>query len=388
MIYNLYYSFWWMQILVTNSFRRCNLMKLLKKAAVLAVVFALLLSAFSFSDVTPVKAEEDIALGKVVFDGDSTYDWSHFYSIDSKSATLTDADLNISVIDTNGKIVPTWAYTIEIAVTFWDDATDSDARIVQTSPYGIAAIPGGSEGFCEYVATVKAVKDKGYTGEIEGTFHIMDKYCLDWICADTRFEGAKKDGWRMFDRFWIDADKIKAPVLTGNDGSVLEEGKDYKIEYYTRKEADLDSFETDRNEIAEGVEKLDALPDKAGGYIVKIKGIKPYYGETTLLLDVEEPAVSAGVTAKKVKAAKKAFTLTWKKQSDAKVNGYEIEYSTDQNFEKAVKTVKVKGNDVTSKKIKKLKAKKTYYVRIRSYTKIDGVIVYSDWSDTVKVKTK
>ena len=363
-------------------------MKLLKKAAVLAVVFALLLSAISFPDVIPVKADEDIALGKVVFNGDSDYDWSHFYSIDSKSATLTDADLNISVIDTNGKRVPTWAYTVEIAVTFWDDATDSDVRIVQTSPYGIAAIPGGSEGFCEYVATVKAVKDKGYTGEIEGAFHIMDKHCLEWICADTQFEGAKHDGWRMFDRFWIDIDKLKAPVVTANDGNVLEAGKDYKIEYYTRKEADLDSFETDRDEIANGVEKLDGLPDKAGGYIVKIEGIKPYYGGTTILLDVEEPAVSAGVTAKKAKAAKKAFTLTWTKQSDAKVNGYEIEYTTDKNFEKSVKTTKVKGNDVTSKKIKKLKSKKTYYVRIRSYTKIDGVIVYSDWSDTVKVKTK
>ena len=44
--------------------------------------------------------------------------------------------------------------------------------------------------------------------------------------------------------------------------------------------------------------------------------------------------------------------------------------------------------DATSKKIKKLKAKKTYYVRIRSYTKIGDDIVYSDWSDTLKVKTK
>ena len=361
-------------------------MKLLKKAAFLAIILAVCLFAVKLSDSVLAKADEDTEIGKIVFDGDSTYEWSHFYTIDSKEATIS--DLNISVLDTNGKRVPTWAYTVEVALTFWDDAADGEARIVQTAPYGLVPYPGSSEGFCEYVATVKTVKDKGYTGEIEATFHIIDVHCLEWICADTQFEGAKKEGWRMFDRFFIDLDKLKAPVVTASDGSVLVEGKDYKIEYYTRKEADLDSFETDRDEIAEGVDKLEGLPDKAGIYIIKLEGIEPYYGGTTMLLDVEGGASSAAVKATKASAAKKAFTVKWKKLSDEKVNGYEVQYSTSKTFEKGTKTVKVKGNDVAKKKVKKLKAKKTYYVRVRSYTKVSDQIVYSDWSDALKVKTK
>lgn len=46
----------------------------------------------------------------------------------------------------------------------------------------------------------------------------------------------------------------------------------------------------------------------------------------------------------------------------------------------------------TSKKISKLKAKKTYYVRIRTYktVKVDGksTRIYSDWSKVKKVTTK
>ena len=38
--------------------------------------------------------------------------------------------------------------------------------------------------------------------------------------------------------------------------------------------------------------------------------------------------------------------------------------------------------------IKKLKAKKTYYVRIRSYKTVNGKKYYSSWSGPVKKKTK
>ncbi len=52
------------------------------------------------------------------------------------------------------------------------------------------------------------------------------------------------------------------------------------------------------------------------------------------------------------------------------------------------KTVTVKGAGKTQKKIGKLKANKTYYVRIRTFMKVGTQIVYSDWSKRMKVKTK
>lgn len=51
-------------------------------------------------------------------------------------------------------------------------------------------------------------------------------------------------------------------------------------------------------------------------------------------------------------------------------------------------TVTVKGYKKTSKTIKKLKAKKKYYVHVRTYKKVGTVKYYSSWSKTKSVKTK
>ena len=55
---------------------------------------------------------------------------------------------------------------------------------------------------------------------------------------------------------------------------------------------------------------------------------------------------------------------------------------------KSAKTVTVKGYNVSSKKIKKLKAKKKYFVQIRTFKKTDGKTYYSAWSAAKAVKTR
>ncbi|MBE5861091.1 MAG: hypothetical protein E7301_13360 [Butyrivibrio sp.] len=86
------------------------------------------------------------------------------------------------------------------------------------------------------------------------------------------------------------------------------------------------------------------------------------------------------------KAAKKSATISWKKQTK-NTTGYEIQYATDKKFTKDVKTVSVK-KSATSKTIKKLKPKKTYYIRIRTKYKKNGKTIYSKWSSVKKVKIK
>ena len=56
------------------------------------------------------------------------------------------------------------------------------------------------------------------------------------------------------------------------------------------------------------------------------------------------------------------------------------------NMKKA-KYVNLKSS-AKSKKVTKLKAKTTYYVRVRAYKKINGKKVYSVYSAKLKVKTK
>ena len=89
---------------------------------------------------------------------------------------------------------------------------------------------------------------------------------------------------------------------------------------------------------------------------------------------------------KKVTGAKKAILVTWKKVSDVK--GYEIQVATDKKFKKNKKTVTIKKQKTTKTTVKKLKAKKKYYVRIRTYKTVNGKKVYSSWSKVKSVKTK
>ena len=104
---------------------------------------------------------------------------------------------------------------------------------------------------------------------------------------------------------------------------------------------------------------------------------------TTMQTEVAKPK---SVTPKTVKAAKKAVSVEWKKVSG--VSGYEIQLATDKKFKKNKKTVTVKKQKTTKTTVKKLKAKKKYYVRVRTYKTVNGKKVYSSWSKVKSVKTK
>ena len=95
----------------------------------------------------------------------------------------------------------------------------------------------------------------------------------------------------------------------------------------------------------------------------------------------------SATTISKVTAKSKGFTVKWKKQTK-NTTGYQIQYSTDKNFKKNNKTVTVSKNSTTSKTISKLKAKKKYYVRVRTYKTVSGKKYYSSWSKSKTVTTK
>ena len=125
-----------------------------------------------------------------------------------------------------------------------------------------------------------------------------------------------------------------------------------------------------------------------GRYTVTVtfKGDYSKYKSMSKTFDIKPKTTSIS----KLKASKKAFTVKWKKQT-TQTTGYHIQYSKDKKFKNGVKAANVKSSK-TLKKISKLKSKKTYYVRIRTYktVKVNGksVKVYSNWSKIKKVKTK
>ena len=139
--------------------------------------------------------------------------------------------------------------------------------------------------------------------------------------------------------------------------ATLKSGTDYKISYKNNK--------------------------SIGTASVTITGTGKYSGTITKTFKINPKTASL----KTVKSAKKAqLFVAWSK--DSKVSGYQILLATNSKFTKGKKTVTIKGYKTTSKTIKSLKSKKTYYVKIRSYKTVSGKKVYGAFSKVKKVKIK
>ena len=100
------------------------------------------------------------------------------------------------------------------------------------------------------------------------------------------------------------------------------------------------------------------------------------------------PVASTSSSNKKIARAKikyaknitkKSITIKYSKLANAKK--YQIQYALNKKFTKSVKT---KSTRKLTYKIKKLKSKKTYYVRVRG---INGKVI-GKWSNSKKIKVK
>ena len=120
-----------------------------------------------------------------------------------------------------------------------------------------------------------------------------------------------------------------------------------------------------------------------GTSTITLKGNGAYGGTLKKTFDI----IPKGTSLSKLKKGKKKITVKWKTQK-TQTDGYEIQCSTKKKFNNSVKTKKVTGAGKKSVTVKKLKAGKLYYVRIRTWKKAGSKIYYSKWSKVKKIKTK
>lgn len=114
---------------------------------------------------------------------------------------------------------------------------------------------------------------------------------------------------------------------------------------------------------------------------VTVKGCGEYSGSFNKTFKIS----TAKQKITKIKTAKGGFTAKWKKQSMA--DGYQLKYANNSDFENG-KSKYVKTNSTTSLSVSKLRSGKTYFVKVRSYTTVDGKKIYGDWSDVEAITTK
>ncbi|MBC6681178.1 fibronectin type III domain-containing protein [Zhenpiania hominis] len=108
--------------------------------------------------------------------------------------------------------------------------------------------------------------------------------------------------------------------------------------------------------------------------------------KTTVPANVAKVVKPSKVTGLKVKAGKKKMTVRWKRNT--KATGYQITYAQNKKFKKGKKNITIAKNKTTKKTIKKLKAKKTYYVKVRAYKKSGSKKLYGAYSKVKKVRVK
>ncbi len=105
------------------------------------------------------------------------------------------------------------------------------------------------------------------------------------------------------------------------------------------------------------------------------------YKAESVKVTVEVRPKKQAVKSLKTEKGRK-LKVSWKK--DKQASGYQLQYSTDKKFKKGVKSVSINKNKTAAKTIKKLKAGKRYYVRVRSFknAKVNGggKKLYGAWS--------
>ena len=113
---------------------------------------------------------------------------------------------------------------------------------------------------------------------------------------------------------------------------------------------------------------------------VYVYGKGNYSGSLSAKFDI----VPAKQQIQKLETRYKGFYIDWAQKGSA--TGYDVEYSVNSNMSGAV-SKHLTANKPDTLTVSGLAGDKTYYVRVRSYTNVNGKVYYGAWSDVKSIKT-
>ncbi|MEE0706147.1 MAG: fibronectin type III domain-containing protein [Adlercreutzia sp.] len=335
--------------------------------------------------VAKLKSMPEGTAAKVKIDSNKTLPKAAFDAIRGKNKTIVCYDGAIQWIF-NGRDVTKSSKDIKLNIeiaTIKGTDLDVNEKLVQVTFAKNGELPGKAQirFKSDYLYTFQGVegtlrlyyKEGGELTQEKSSFDLVfdgtDKWCYMDVTHNSEFivspvalksikmKNAKITGVKADYKYT--GRSIKPTVRVSIAGKTLTKNKDYTVKYKANK--------------------------KIGkGYIILTgKGEYKKAGTKKIAFNINP----VGTKLSKPKAAKKSFTVAWKKQAK-QTTGYQIQYSTDKKFKKKVKTKTVKSSKKTSLKITKLKKKTKYYVRVRTYKKVGKSNYYSTWSSVKSVKTK
>lgn len=191
------------------------------------------------------------------------------------------------------------------------------------------------------VATVIATGMGDYTGYTSKNFTITKRAMAGGtvsVASSVSFTGSN----------------ITPSVTVKVAGRTLTSGTDYTVSYSNNK--------------------------NVGTSNVYVYGKGNYSGSLSAKFDI----VPAKQQIQKLETKYKGFYIDWAQKGSA--TGYDVEYSVNANMSGAV-SKHLTANKPDTLTISGLSGDKTYYVRVRSYTNVNGKVYYGAWSDVKSIKT-
>ena len=146
----------------------------------------------------------------------------------------------------------------------------------------------------------------------------------------------------------------KPSVTVKIGGKALKNGSDYTVSYLNNT--------------------------KVGTATVRITGKGDYTGTITRNFTINP----AKQQIQKLETRYKGLYIDWAQKGSA--TGYDVEYSVNANMSGAV-SKHLTANKPDTLTVSGLAGDKTYYVRVRSYTNVNGKVYYGAWSDVKSIKT-
>ncbi len=225
-----------------------------------------------------------------------------------------------------------------------------------TVTYNGKTLTAGTDYIVSYSDNVNAGTAKvlitginGFNGSTEKTFTIKAKKITPKVTLSTKS--------------FVYNGKARKPKVTVKNGTTKIASSNYTVKYASGRK-------------------------NVGKYSVKVTMKNNYSGTKTVYFSV----IPKATTLSKATGVKKGVTVKWKamktKMSKKRITGYQVQVATNKAFTKNVKQKLVKGYKKTSVKMTGLKAKKKYFVRVRTYCSISGKVYYSKWSKAKSTKTK
>ena len=250
---------------------------------------------------------------------------------------------------------------------------DGSGNVISASNYDYVYKENTKAGTGYVIVTLK----NGYSGTAQGSFkiylpatttttvaNVSDGIKLTWKPV----EGAA--GYVIYRRAWSSTTNGWTDFVRWNNTTALE-WLDKTVYAGTRYQYGIKAYFARRTDPVTGAVIGGNVGDNYN--LGEVGPLKTTVRITTRVLNSVTPGT-------------KQITVKW--GASSLFTGYQIQYAENSAFTKNAKAFKVNDPKTVQTTIKNLKAKTTYYVRVRSYHVFEGTTYYGGWSNVLSAETK